>query len=64
MNNNDLPTQADIEWLTIQLQRETNPVEAAKLQKQIEEQSALVDQLYMQRLKEIENDGKRVVGSR
>ena len=64
MNNNDLPTQADIEWLTIQLQRETNPVEAAKLQKQIEEQSALVDQLYMQRLKEIENDGKGLVGSR
>ena len=64
MNNNDLPTQADIEWLTIQLQRETNPVEAAKLQKQIEEQSALVNQLYMQRLKEIENDGKGLVGSR
>lgn len=64
MNNNDLPTQADIEWLSIQLQRETNPVEAAKLQKQIEEQSALLNQLYMQRLKEIENDGKGLVGSR
>lgn len=63
MNNNDLPTQADIEWLTIQLQRETNPVEAAKLQKQIEEQSALVDQLYMQRLKEIENTSA-IIGSK
>lgn len=64
MNNNDLPTQANIEWLIIQLQRETNPVEAAKLQKEIEEQSTLLDQLYIQRLKEIENDGKGLVGSR
>jgi hypothetical protein len=62
--NNNLPTQSDIEWLTILLQRERDPVEAAKLQKEIEEKSAIVDELFRQKLKEIENDGKRLVGSR
>ena len=64
MNSNDLPTQSDLEWLSIQLQREKNPVEAAKLQKELEEKTKIVDELFKQRLKEIENDGKRVVGSR
>lgn len=64
MNNNDQPTQSDLEWLSIQLQREKNPVEAAKLQKELEEKTKIVDELFKQRLKEIENDGKRMVGSR
>lgn len=58
----DLPTQSDIEWLTIQLQRERNPVEAAKLQHEIEVKSVLLDELFKQRLKEIENDGQGLVG--
>lgn len=61
---NDLPTQSDIEWLTIQLQHESNPVEAAKLQHEIEVKSARLDELFKQRLKEIENDGQRVVRPR
>ena len=64
MNNNDEPTLSELEWLRIQLQRERNPVEAAKLQKELMEKSAILDRLYEQRLKEIENDGKGLVGSR
>ena len=64
MNNNDEPTLSELEWLRIQLQRERNPVEAAKLQKELMEKSAILDRLYEQRLKEIENDGKGLVGPR
>ena len=64
MNNSNEPTLSELEWIRIQLQRERNPVEAAKLQKELMEKSEILDRLYEQRLKEIENDGKRVVGSR
>ena len=57
-------TSSDIEWLRIRLARETNMVEAAKLQKELEEKEALFNEQFIRRLKEIENDGKGLVGSR
>lgn len=57
-------TQSDVEYLRILLTRETNMVEAAKLQKELQEKEALLYLQHEARLKEIENDGKGLVGSR
>lgn len=57
-------TSADIEWLRIRLSRETNMVEAAKLQKQLEESEVIFNEQFIRRLKEIENAGTGLVGSR
>lgn len=57
-------TAGEIEYLRIMLQRETNYIEAAKLQKELVEKETLYDEQFAKRLKEIENDGKGMVGSR
>lgn len=57
-------TAGDIQYLKIRLSRETNYVEAAKLQKELEEKEELFNEQFIRRLKEIENDGTGVVGSR
>lgn len=61
---NDIITASDIEYLKFRLSRETDYIEAAKLQKELQEKEAIYDHQFAQRLKEIENDGKRLVGSR
>ena len=57
-------TAGDIEYLRLRLSRETNYIEAAKLQKELEEKEVLFNEQFIRRLKEIENDGKGLVGSR
>ena len=57
-------TASELEYLRIRLSRETNYVEAAKLQKELEEKEAIFNEQFARRLKEIENDGKGLVGSR
>lgn len=57
-------TAGDIEYLRLRLSRETNYIEAAKLQKELEEKETIFNEQFIRRLKEIENDGKGLVGSR
>lgn len=61
---NEIITASELEYLKIRLSRETNHVEAAKLQHELLEKETIYDQQFAQRLKEIENDGKGLVGSR
>lgn len=61
---NEIITQSELEYLRISLQREGNPVEAAKLQKELLEKEAIFFEQHTARLREIENDGQRLVGSR
>ena len=62
--NGDLPTLSELEYIRIMLQRSSDPIEAAKLQKELSEKTAIVDELFRKRLEEIENDGQGLVGSR
>lgn len=57
-------TASELEYLRIQLQRETNYIEAAKLQKELAEKETIYNEQFIRRLKEIENGGTGVVGSR
>lgn len=57
-------TAGDIEYLRIQLSRETNYITIAKLQKELEEKEAIFNEQFIRRLKEIENDGKGIIGPR
>jgi len=57
-------TASELEYLRIRLSKETNYVEAAKLQKELEEKETIFNEQFIRRLKEIENDGKGLVGSR
>lgn len=57
-------TGSEIEYLKIQLARETNYITAAKLQKELQEKEAIYNEQFIRRLKEIENDGKGLVGPR
>ena len=61
---NDIITAADIEYLKTRLSRETNYIEAAKLQHELQEKEAIFNEQFIKRLKEIENDGKGIIGSR
>ena len=61
---NETITQSELEYLRIMLQRETSMIEAAKLQKELVEKEAAFDLQHAARLKEIENDGKGIIGSR
>lgn len=60
---NETITAGDIEYLKIRLSRETDYIEIAKLQKELEIKEASYHAAALERLKEIENDGKRLVGS-
>lgn len=51
----EIITGSEIEWLRIQLSRETNYIEAAKMQKELIEKEALYDKQFRERLKEIES---------
>lgn len=62
--NQEPITAGEIEYLRIRLQRETDYIEAAKLQKELIEKEALYDEQFRKRLEEIENDGQGLVGSR
>lgn len=57
-------TASELEWLRIRLQRETNYIEAAKLQKELAEKEVIYDEMFRKKLEEINNDGKGLVGSR
>ena len=57
-------TGSEIEYLKIRLARETNYIEAAKLQQELIEKEAIYNEQFIKRLKEIENDGKGMVGPR
>lgn len=59
---NDEITASEIEYLRIRLSRESNYIEAAKLQKELIEKEAIFEERFRQRLKEIENDGQGLVG--
>lgn len=57
-------TASELEYLRIRLSRETNYVEAAKLQKELVEKEAIYDEMFRKKLEEINNDGKGMVGPR
>lgn len=61
---NHTVTQSEVEYLRVMLQRETDMIEAAKLQKEIAEKEEELMRLHLMRLQEIENDGKGIIGSR
>ena len=48
-------TSSELEYLRIQLARETNYITAAKLQKELQEKELIYDEQFRKRLKEIEN---------
>lgn len=62
--NEEVITASELEYLRIRLQRETNYIEAAKLQKELVEKEAIYDEMFKKRLEEINNDGQGLVGSR
>lgn len=49
-------TASELEYLKIRLARETNYIEAAKLQKELMEKEAIYNEQFIKRLKEIENE--------
>lgn len=57
-------TASELEYLRIRLQRETNYIEAAKLQKELSEKEAIYEEMFRKKLEEINNDGKGLVGPR
>lgn len=61
---NHTVTQSEVEYLRVMLQRETDMIEAAKLQKEIAEKEEELMRLHLMRLQEIENGGKGIIGSR
>jgi hypothetical protein len=61
--NRETISENELEGLRSRLSRESNNVEAAKLQKELYEKEALYHEQFVNRLKEIENAGTGMVGS-